>query len=127
MGPIGFIGSNMVFCVVGHNRIFNCNKMGHETKRIKKLEPVRITYKIDARILRRIIMDQKKYNRAVYLKNRIHELDCMERDLDKLTELYVGTSKTNEYGTKISADMRAVLLALCIRERERLEIEFEEL
>lgn len=72
-------------------------------------------------------MKDEKFLKACEIKERIKELDKMQRHLEDEDEsAWLKVSHYNE-DVRLSDDMRTTMLGMCIGERARLGKEFEEL
>ncbi len=72
-------------------------------------------------------MKEEKFLKACEIKERIKELDKMQRRLeDKGESAWLKVSHYSE-DVRFSDDMRTTMLGMCIGERARLVKEFEEL
>lgn len=72
-------------------------------------------------------MKDENFTRACEIKERIKELDKMEKRLeDKDENAWLRVTHYNE-DVRLSDDMRTTLYGMCIGERARLVKEFEEL
>lgn len=66
-------------------------------------------------------MTTKQYQRAMSIRDRIHELENLQGTLGKRYEsVFIGS-------VRIPENSREVILALCLKEKEQLEKEFENL
>lgn len=72
-------------------------------------------------------MKDENFLKACEIKERIEELDKMQRRLEDKDES--AWLKVRHYGedVRLSDDMRTTMLGMCIGERARLIKEFEEL
>lgn len=72
-------------------------------------------------------MKYEKYLRAHEIEERIEELKRMQKRLEDEGESFWLRVISYKEDIRLSENMRAVLLGLCIHEKEQLEKEFENL
>ena len=72
-------------------------------------------------------MKDENFSKACEIKERIKELDKMQRHLEDKDESAWLKVRNYSEDVRLSEDMRTAMLGMCIGERARLAKEFKEL